>query len=210
MTADTSEGIDGFLEAEAVTDHSDHPHAHFSDRIRNLAEVCLAAGVFVFGGIIASGILSISLFVVGLVMFLYGSYLVLSPPTYRFEIGTYRAGHQYNGVTITAEVEIHYDDEGVKRRMVECAALAEDGTTIIRESDNEPVGTKPDAGLDGGDFDGVQSTTDHVLVIATSVHEYVDEWLGAGGNDMEIKTSLETEFGTINSEMEQAMETENL
>ena len=192
--------------------HSEPPRArNYPTLIYNLAAVCITGGIFVFGGLLTSGLVSTGLFIFAVVVVLYGGYLVLKPPTHRFEVGTFPASHQYNGVTITAEVEIQYDDEGVKRRTVECAAVAEDGTTIVRECDTEPVGTKPDTllrgpnvRLDGGDFDGVQSTSDHILAVSAPIHEYVDEWHAAEGNDLAVKAALETEFDTTDPESDRA------
>lgn len=192
-----------------MTDHGE-PADELISPFGQMFVVIGVALVFAFGGTLTTGFLSTALLAIGLIIFFLGSHRVLitAHPLERFEVGTFRAGHKYNGVTITADVEIQYEEDGrAKTRTVECAAVAENGTTIFHERDTEPVGEKPDMfGLVGGDFDGVRSTTDHILAVSAPVHEYVDEWLGAGGNDPMIKSTLETEFATSDPERNRARE----
>lgn len=171
--------------------------------------VCATALMFALGGLATTGFVSTVLFVVALALFALGSYrMVTAPePPERFEVGSYRADHEYRGVTITAVAEVWYagprDEEIEKFRAVEVAALTEDGTAIVRESDTETVGSKLDRfGLVGGDFDSARSTSDHILAVATPVHEYLDEWLAAEGNDLAVKAALETEFEDMGPERE--------
>lgn len=172
--------------------------------------IFIAAFGFLLAGTVTTALVSTALHVSALIMFLLGNYRIVTtpPPPERFKIGTFHGGHQYNGVTIGATVEIQYDeDERMKLRTVECTAVAEDGTTILCESDTDVVGEKPHLfDLLGGDFDGVRSTTDHILAVSSPVHEYVDEWLTSGGSDPAVKAALKTEFEGIESELERETE----
>jgi hypothetical protein len=186
-------------------DHNEIPDELISP-IPQMFAVAVVAAMFAIGGIITIGSVSTALYAVALIAFLVGSHraLVSDYPLERFEVGPFEASHPYKRVTITTDVEIQYDeDERAKTRTVECAAVAEDGTTIFCESDTEAVGEKLHLfGLVGGDYDNVRSTTDHILAVSPPVREYVDEWIAAEGNDPEVKAALETEFETTGNEMD--------
>ena len=190
-----------------MTDNRSGPLDELISPLSQLFVILIVAFVLMTAGSVTTGLVSTALHVSVLIMILLGGYRTVTapPPRERFEVGTFHGGHQYNETTIEATVDIRYDeDEQMKVRTVECTAVAEDGTTIFRERDTDVIGEKPHSfNLLGGDFDGVRSTTDHILAVSTPVHEYVDEWLASEGNDPAVKAALETEFVNIESEMSQ-------
>ncbi len=159
----------------------------------------MTAFLFAFFGAIATGLVSTALYVVGGVVIMAGIYKIITDPypSKLFETGTQRDTHEYEGVTITAVVEIECSGrkKRQKYRTVETTATTDDGTVIAHESDTELVGEKPlEYGFLGGDFDHARSTSAHVAAVADSLKDDIDNYLVSGTRDAEIQAGLEAGF----------------